>query len=167
MRSRDVRDRGLTGDAGAKGLGLTSTVHAGSTPARSRMDNTGSAPPLLLFGAREARDSIREEDLLEFEQSGIPHIRKVHSSQPGNGRRQVQHEVAAREDDVWSLVKTDAAIFVCGNADTMAPGYMRRWPMSIATRRGHRGRSTGGGSRTGVHGIASSRTSGATVAEIA
>jgi cytochrome P450/NADPH-cytochrome P450 reductase len=46
----------------------------------------------------------------------------VFSGRPEDGRRYVQHEMAARADEVWELIENGAAVFVCGNASTMAPG---------------------------------------------
>jgi cytochrome P450/NADPH-cytochrome P450 reductase len=46
----------------------------------------------------------------------------VFSSRPEDGRRYVQHEMLFRHDEVWDLIERGAAIFVCGNANTMAPG---------------------------------------------
>ena len=46
----------------------------------------------------------------------------MYSGRPEDGRRYVQHELVHRADEVWELLERGAAVFVCGNANTMAPG---------------------------------------------
>ena len=44
-------------------------------------------------------------------------------SREGNPeRRYVQDAIIQRADDVWDLIEQRANIYLCGNANTMAPG---------------------------------------------
>jgi cytochrome P450/NADPH-cytochrome P450 reductase len=80
------------------------------------------AKSLLFFGCRSAADYLYESELLGYVDSGIADIDVVFSRSPVDGRKYVQHAIAARADEVWDLIGADASIFVCGNANTMAPG---------------------------------------------
>ncbi len=46
----------------------------------------------------------------------------VFSREPVDGRKYVQDAIRERADDVWNLIGQQASVFVCGNANTMAPG---------------------------------------------
>ncbi len=41
---------------------------------------------------------------------------------PDGGCRYVQAAMLDCADEVWDLLQKDAAVFVCGNASTIAPG---------------------------------------------
>lgn len=78
---------------------------------------------LLFFGCRDPRqDFLYADELREYEKTAALRLRTVFSGRPEDGRRYVQHEMAARADEVWELIENGASIFVCGNANTMAPG---------------------------------------------
>lgn len=78
---------------------------------------------LLFFGCRDPQqDYLYAEELRAFEKTAALTVRAVFSGRPEDGRRYVQHEMAHRADEVWDLVERGASIFVCGNANTMAPG---------------------------------------------
>ena len=80
-------------------------------------------PALLFFGCRDPRrDALYADELREFEKNGVVTVHTVYSGRPEDGRRYVQHELAHRADEVWELLEQGAAVFVCGNANTMAPG---------------------------------------------
>lgn len=79
-------------------------------------------PSVLFFGYRDARDYLYEDELRDLEQRGIVTVHAVSSRAPVDGRKYVQHEVAARTDEVWDLIDREGYIYVCGNARTMAPG---------------------------------------------
>ena len=80
-------------------------------------------PSLLFFGCRDPRrDDLYSDELRELEKNGVVTLRTVYSGMPEDGRRYVQHELAHRADEVWELLEQGAAVFVCGNANTMAPG---------------------------------------------
>jgi cytochrome P450/NADPH-cytochrome P450 reductase len=80
-------------------------------------------PSLLFFGCREPEcDDLYADELREFEDNGVVRVHTVFSRRPEEGRKYVQHQMASRNDEVWNLIQNGAAIFVCGNANTMAPG---------------------------------------------
>lgn len=77
---------------------------------------------LLFFGCRNPdQDYLYADELRDFEKSAALTVRPVFSNRPEDGRRYVQHEMAARADEVWDLIQRGASIFVCGNANTIAP----------------------------------------------
>jgi cytochrome P450/NADPH-cytochrome P450 reductase len=78
---------------------------------------------LMFFGCRDPElDYLYADELEEFEKRGVTRVHTVFSHHPEEGRKYVQHEIKEYEDEVWKLIQADAAIFVCGNANTMAPG---------------------------------------------
>ena len=80
-------------------------------------------PSLLFFGCRNPHgDDLYSDELREFEKIGVVTVHTVYSGRPEEGRRYVQHEIAHRADEVWALLEQGAGLFVCGNANTMAPG---------------------------------------------
>ena len=79
-------------------------------------------PSVLFFGCRYPQDYIYEDELRDFEKRGVVRLHTVFSRQSVDGRRYVQHEMLAHQDEVWELIQKRAAILVCGNANTMAPG---------------------------------------------
>ena len=80
-------------------------------------------PSMLFFGCRDPqRDELYADELREFEKHGVVRVHTVFSGRPQDGRKYVQHEILHRRDEVWDLLEQGAAIFVCGNANTMAPG---------------------------------------------
>ena len=44
------------------------------------------------------------------------------SREPGQPRTFVQQVIEREGDKVWDLIQNGAVIYVCGNANTMAPG---------------------------------------------
>ena len=81
------------------------------------------APSMLFFGCREPeQDELYGDELRELTKLASTTLCTVFSNRPRDGRRYVQHEMLARADEVWALIDRGAAIFVCGNANTMAPG---------------------------------------------
>ena len=43
------------------------------------------------------------------------------SRDPGQPRQYVQDAITAHAEDVWALLEAGAHVFVCGNANTIAP----------------------------------------------
>ena len=81
------------------------------------------ARSLLFFGCRNAAtDFLYERELREFEAFGVVDVDVVFSREPIDGRKYVQDAIRSRADDVWNLIGAQASVFVCGNANTMAPG---------------------------------------------
>jgi cytochrome P450/NADPH-cytochrome P450 reductase len=62
------------------------------------------------------------DELKAFEESGITELQVAFSREPGQPRTFVQHSIERERDQVWDLVEAGAVIYVCGNANTMAPG---------------------------------------------
>jgi cytochrome P450/NADPH-cytochrome P450 reductase len=84
---------------------------------------TPVGPALLFFGCRDPEgDYLYRDELRDLTKLCPARVHAVFSQAPEDGRRYVQHELLARRDEVWELLQRGAAIFVCGNANTMAPG---------------------------------------------
>jgi cytochrome P450/NADPH-cytochrome P450 reductase len=62
------------------------------------------------------------DELKSFEESGITRLQVAFSREPGQPRTFVQHLIEREGDHVWELIEAGAVIYVCGNANTMAPG---------------------------------------------
>jgi cytochrome P450/NADPH-cytochrome P450 reductase len=62
------------------------------------------------------------DELKSFEESGITKLQVAFSREPGQPRTFVQHLIQREGDHVWDLIEAGAVIYVCGNANTMAPG---------------------------------------------
>jgi cytochrome P450/NADPH-cytochrome P450 reductase len=78
---------------------------------------------LLFFGCRDPQqDYLYADELRQFEKTAALRVRTVFSGRPEEGRKYVQHEMTHRADEVWDLLERGASVFVCGNANTMAPG---------------------------------------------
>jgi cytochrome P450/NADPH-cytochrome P450 reductase len=78
-------------------------------------------PALLFFGCRRANeDYIYREELERFESDGIVTL-DVAFSRQGRTKTYVQHRIAERADDVWSLLERGARVFVCGDGSHMEP----------------------------------------------
>ncbi len=91
--------------------------------AASAERGTAVGRSLLFFGCRDPeQDQLYADELRELAKLSSTVLRAVFSGRPEDGRRYVQHEMLFRHDEVWDLIEHGAAIFVCGNANTMAPG---------------------------------------------
>jgi len=78
-------------------------------------------PALLFFGCRRANeDYIYRNELERFESDGIVTV-DVAFSRQGRKKTYVQHRIAERGDEVWSLLERDAKVFVCGDGSEMEP----------------------------------------------
>jgi cytochrome P450/NADPH-cytochrome P450 reductase len=107
------------------GAGTGLAPFRGFLQERAAQAEAGSAvgPSLLFFGCRNPeRDYLYADELRDLAKLSSATVRTVFSERRENGRRYVQHELLYRQDEVWELVERGAAIFVCGNANTMAPG---------------------------------------------
>ena len=98
-------------------------------------------PSILFYGCRNAQDDmLYADELSAFEESGITKLQIAFSREPGQPRTFVQHVIERERDHVWDLIEAGAVIYVCGNANTMAPG-VRAALMEI-----HRAKTDGSGS---------------------
>lgn len=94
-------------------------------------------PSLLFFGCRiPGHDDLYRDELAEFERTANVRVHTVFSEAPVDGRRYAQHEMLARADEVGDLIDAGAAIFVCGNARTLAPGVRAALTQIHASRTG-------------------------------
>jgi cytochrome P450 / NADPH-cytochrome P450 reductase len=89
-----------------------------------KADGVPIATSLLFFGCRTAKDDyLYEDELRAFEADGVVTVDAVFSREGNSSRRYVQDAIAQRADEVWNLIANERAnIYVCGNANTMAPG---------------------------------------------
>jgi cytochrome P450 / NADPH-cytochrome P450 reductase len=84
---------------------------------------TPVAGSLLFFGCRDPeQDELYGDELRALAKLSGTTLRTVFSGRPEQGRRYVQHELAHRHQEVWDLLERGASVFVCGNANTLAPG---------------------------------------------
>ncbi|WP_375493495.1 bifunctional cytochrome P450/NADPH--P450 reductase [uncultured Jatrophihabitans sp.] len=80
-------------------------------------------PAMFLFGCRsEEIDYLYADELHEFENTGVTELAVAFSRRPDAGRRYVQHLVEREQKKIWDLLAQGGVIYVCGNANTMAPG---------------------------------------------
>jgi cytochrome P450/NADPH-cytochrome P450 reductase len=79
---------------------------------------------LLFFGCRTSEDDyLYEDELRSYEADGVVKVDAVFSREGNPERRYVQDAIIGRADEVWDLIENQRAnIYVCGNANTMAPG---------------------------------------------
>jgi cytochrome P450 / NADPH-cytochrome P450 reductase len=78
---------------------------------------------ILFYGCRNAdHDMLYADELKAFEASGITQLQVAFSREPGQPRTFVQHLIEREQDQVWDLIEAGAVTYVCGNANTMAPG---------------------------------------------
>jgi len=78
---------------------------------------------MLFYGCRYAKgDMLYADELEAFQASGITELQMAFSREPGQPRMFVQQVIERERDQVWELTEAGAVIYVCGNANTMAPG---------------------------------------------
>lgn len=83
-------------------------------------------PALLFFGCRNPeRDFLYDNELHAWEAEGLVKVYPGFSRVEGQPRQYVQDVIAARATDVWALIEQGAAIYVCGDASTMAPAVRK------------------------------------------
>jgi cytochrome P450/NADPH-cytochrome P450 reductase len=92
--------------------------------AAQRAAGTAIATSLLFFGCRTSEDDyLYEDELRRYEADGVVKVDAVFSREGNSQRRYVQDAIVQRADEVWDLIDNKHAnIYVCGNANTMAPG---------------------------------------------
>jgi cytochrome P450 / NADPH-cytochrome P450 reductase len=95
---------------------------------------------ILFYGCRNAEhDMLYADELKAFEESGVTDLQVAFSRESGQPRTFVQQVIEREGDHVWDLIEAGAVIYVCGNANTMAPG-VRATLMDI-----HRAKTNGSG----------------------
>jgi len=92
--------------------------------AAQRANGASVATSLLFFGCRTSSDDyLYEDELRRYEADGVVGVDAVFSREGNAERRYVQDAIIGRADEVWTLIEDQRAnIYVCGNANTMAPG---------------------------------------------
>jgi cytochrome P450 / NADPH-cytochrome P450 reductase len=92
--------------------------------AAQRAGGVPVATSLLFFGCRTSDDDyLYEDELSRYEADGVVKVDAVFSREGNPQRRYVQDAIIQRSDEVWDLIANKRAnIYVCGNANTMAPG---------------------------------------------
>jgi cytochrome P450 / NADPH-cytochrome P450 reductase len=92
--------------------------------AAQRDGGASVATSLLFFGCRtSADDYLYRDELSRYEADGVVKVEAVFSREGDPKRRYVQDAIVQRADEVWNLIQNQHAnIYVCGNANTMAPG---------------------------------------------
>ena len=78
---------------------------------------------LLFFGCRDRdADYLYADELRGWEADGVVRVECAYSRTADAPSRYVQDAMLDCADEVWDLLQRNAAVFVCGNAATMAPG---------------------------------------------
>ncbi len=110
------------------GTGTGLAPYRGFLEERAELQKNGQSlgPALLFFGCRNPeQDYLYENELRDFEQTGIGSVVCAFSRQDNQPRMYVQDAIKAHADDVWSLLESGAVIYVCGDASRMAPDVRR------------------------------------------
>ncbi|MGW1837390.1 bifunctional cytochrome P450/NADPH--P450 reductase [Streptomyces sp. NPDC002067] len=107
----------------AAGTGLAPFRGAVADRLALAADGAALAPALCYFGcdAPDA-DYLHARELRAAELAGVVDMRPAFSEAPVDGRRFVQHRIAAESDEVWRLLGAGARVYVCGDGARMAPG---------------------------------------------
>ena len=80
-------------------------------------------PSVFFFGCRDPEvDYLYADELEAYEAEGVAELAVAFSRRPDQGRTYVQHMIERDRDHVWDLLAQGAVVYVCGNANTMAPG---------------------------------------------
>jgi cytochrome P450 / NADPH-cytochrome P450 reductase len=106
------------------GAGTGLAPYRGFLQERAALKHRGIpvAESLLFFGCRNPEaDYLYADELAEFANQGIVSVVPAFSRIPGQPRQYVQDAITAHAEDVWALLEADAHVFVCGNANTIAP----------------------------------------------
>ena len=91
--------------------------------AAQRAQGAPVAESLLFFGCRRPdSDLLYAEELASYQRQGLVRVENAFSRATDGPCRYVQDVMLDCADEVWDALQRDAAVFVCGNASTIAPG---------------------------------------------
>jgi cytochrome P450/NADPH-cytochrome P450 reductase len=110
------------------GCGTGLAPFRGFVAERADLKNSGVpvGESLLFFGFRRPdQDYLYQDELQEAEKIGVVRVLAVPSRVPGQPKTYVQDRILEQHAHVWRLIEAGALIFVCGNANTMAPAVRR------------------------------------------
>jgi cytochrome P450 / NADPH-cytochrome P450 reductase len=80
-------------------------------------------PSLLFFGCRsQESELLYADELRDYQRRDLVRVENAFSRSTDVRCRYVQDAMLDCADEVWDLLRRDAAVFVCGNASTIAPG---------------------------------------------
>ncbi|HZW52982.1 MAG TPA: cytochrome P450 [Candidatus Elarobacter sp.] len=86
-----------------------------------RRAGTALGRALLFFGCRRPdQDYLYREELERYAADGIVELH-VAFSRLGAEKTYVQHRIAERAGDVWSVLENDGVVYVCGDGSRMEP----------------------------------------------
>ncbi|HEX3348305.1 MAG TPA: cytochrome P450, partial [Acetobacteraceae bacterium] len=79
-------------------------------------------PSLLFCGCRDPlQDFLYEEEMRDFDATGVTRLFCAFSREPGRQKTYVQQAIREQGEEVWRLLQQEAVVFVCGEASRMAP----------------------------------------------
>ena len=90
----------------------------------------------LFFGHQhQAKDFLYEEEIRQWQASGVLNKASFAWSRDQAEKVYVQHRIAQNGAELWSWLERGAAVYVCGDAQGMAPDVAKAF-CSIATTHG-------------------------------
>ncbi len=89
---------------------------------QEREERDASGPNWLIFGAQHFRtDFLYQTEWLKWRRDGLLTRLDVAFSRDQETKRYVQHCLRERAAEVWAWLEKGASLYVCGDADKMAP----------------------------------------------